>query len=152
MFVLLLPVPLNPKAIIVSEKASDVKIESFAVNSSVFERINLPSGVTSIADYALCGNWKPKNLTIYGTAASAADIYAKKIGVKFSTETYTLGDVNNDKKINASDALQDLRHSVNEIQLKGTEFSAGDVTKDGTINASDALQILRYSVSEITSF
>ena len=70
----------------------------------------------------------------------------------FSTEIFTLGDVDNDGNINASDALQDLRHSVNEIQLLGTAFSAGDVTKDGTINASDALQILRYSVGEIRSF
>ena len=69
-----------------------------------------------------------------------------------SGSSVTLGDIDGDGKINASDALQALRHSVKEIKLEGTMFTAGDVTKDKLINASDALQILRYSVKEITSF
>ena len=67
-------------------------------------------------------------------------------------DTFELGDINADKAINASDALQALRHSVGEIKLEGDSFTRGDVTKDTFINASDALQILRYSVKEITRF
>lgn len=65
---------------------------------------------------------------------------------------FPLGDIDEDDKINASDALQALRHSVKEITLEGDAFTRGDVTKDKTINASDALQILRYSVKEIDRF
>lgn len=72
--------------------------------------------------------------------------------VTVSSNIFTLGDVNADKAINASDALLTLRHSVKEITLENEPFTRADVTKDGTVNASDALQILRYSVKEINSF
>lgn len=75
-----------------------------------------------------------------------------KVADDLSALAYPLGDINADKAINASDALQALRHSVGEIKLEGDAFTRGDVTKDKKINASDALQILRYSVKEITSF
>lgn len=63
-----------------------------------------------------------------------------------------IGDINIDGKINASDALEALRHSVKEITLTGEKFTRADVTFDGTVNASDALEILRYSVKEINHF
>ncbi|ARD66160.1 hypothetical protein B2M23_11660 [Eubacterium limosum] len=63
-----------------------------------------------------------------------------------------IGDVNDDKIINATDALMVLRHSVKEITLKNNEFIRADVTKDNTVNATDALQILRYAVKEIDRF
>ena len=135
-----------------------MKIGAYAVRSANLEKAYLPTGVRDIGEtafYTISNSGfikNPDNLIIYGVSGTMAESYALKNGIPFSTEVYTLGDVNNDGNINASDALQDLRHSVNEIQLAGTEFSAGDVTKDGKINASDALQILRYSVSEITSF
>ena len=75
-----------------------------------------------------------------------------EITVAKKADTFDLGDINADKAINASDALQALRHSVGEIKLEGDAFIRGDVTKDTFINASDALQILRYSVKEITVF
>lgn len=74
------------------------------------------------------------------------------ITVTKKVDTFELGDINADKAINASDALQALRYSVREITLKNDEFTRGDVTKDKEINASDALQILRYSVKEIKQF
>lgn len=63
-----------------------------------------------------------------------------------------IGDVNDDKTINATDALMVLRHSVKEITLKDNEFIRADVTNDNTVNATDALQILRYAVKEIDRF
>ena len=65
---------------------------------------------------------------------------------------YTLGDVDGESGINASDALMALRHSVQEISLEGNQFLAADVDTNGQVNASDALQILRYSVKEIDAF
>lgn len=56
-----------------------------------------------------------------------------------------LGDVNNDGKINSSDALCVLQYSVG-ITVKNFDKSNADVTKDGAINSADALKILRISV------
>lgn len=63
-----------------------------------------------------------------------------------------LGDVNADGVINASDALEALRHSVKEIVLSDAAFVRADVNNNKTVDASDALQILRYSVKEISHF
>lgn len=66
--------------------------------------------------------------------------------------TYTLGDVNNDGKINSSDALLILQSAVGKITLSTTQTLAADVNKDGKINSSDALKVLQYAVGKITSF
>lgn len=66
--------------------------------------------------------------------------------------TYTLGDVNNDGKINSSDALLILQSAVGKITLSATQTLAADVNKDGKINSSDALKVLQYAVGKITSF
>ena len=65
---------------------------------------------------------------------------------------YTLGDINNDTKINADDAVLALRYAVQLVELNTTQISAGDVNHDGKVNAEDAVQILRYAVKLITSF
>ncbi len=67
-------------------------------------------------------------------------------------QAYTLGDVDADGKINASDALVALQKSVELIELSDTQMMAADVTKDGKINSSDALKILQYSVQLIDTF
>ena len=59
---------------------------------------------------------------------------------------YTLGDVDNDGKINSSDALLVLQHSVEILTLKDNALLAADVDKDGRILSSDALLILQHSV------
>lgn len=60
--------------------------------------------------------------------------------------SYIMGDLNNDGKITASDALVVLRASVGERKLSDIESKLADVNNDGKILASDALLILRYSV------
>lgn len=65
---------------------------------------------------------------------------------------YVVGDIDANQQINASDALMALRHSVKEINLKGSAFTRGDTTFDDDVDAQDALQILRYSVKEIDHF
>ncbi|MCQ2484525.1 MAG: dockerin type I domain-containing protein [Clostridia bacterium] len=56
-----------------------------------------------------------------------------------------MGDVNNDGKINSSDALEILRYSVGLAATLEYQ-SAADVNKDGNINSSDALEVLLISV------
>ena len=69
-----------------------------------------------------------------------------------SMAAVNFGDVNGDKKINSSDALQVLRHSVGSVSLKGDYLKAADVSGDGKVNSSDALLILNYSVGKISRF
>ena len=63
-----------------------------------------------------------------------------------------LGDVNEDSKINSSDALLVLRHSTGLITLSDSKKLNADVTRDGKINSTDALRILQYSTGLVTSF
>ncbi len=63
---------------------------------------------------------------------------------------YTLGDVNCDGDVNASDAAIVLIHAANVgAQGKGTlnsvQFAAGNVNQDTVLNASDAASILIYA-------
>lgn len=64
----------------------------------------------------------------------------------------TLGDVNEDSKINSTDALLILQHSTGLITLSESKKLNADVTWDGKINSSDALKILQYSTGIIKSF
>lgn len=65
---------------------------------------------------------------------------------------FTPGDIDDNGRINAADALLALQHSVNLIRLEGTQAQAADVTRDGKINAADALKILQHSVGLIQEF
>lgn len=79
----------------------------------------------------------------YGTPASVTVAAAP---------TYTLGDINNDGKIDSTDSLEALRASVGLITLTATQNLAADVNLDTKIDSTDSLQILRYSVGLITAF
>lgn len=59
--------------------------------------------------------------------------------------TYILGDVNGDGKVNAADARIVLRVSAQLEKIEGDYLLAADINKDGKINASDARKILRVS-------
>lgn len=67
-------------------------------------------------------------------------------------QPYKLGDVNDDGKINSSDALMALQSAVKKIELTDTQFLAADVNKDNKVNSSDALKMLQYAVKKINSF
>ena len=62
------------------------------------------------------------------------------------------GDVNNDKKVDATDALWVLQHSVELRTLTETELKAADVTDLGKVDTKDALQILQKTVDLIDQF
>lgn len=57
------------------------------------------------------------------------------------------GDVNNDGKVNSSDARLVLQHTVELITLSESQQAAADVQPDGRINSSDARVILQMTVS-----
>ncbi len=65
---------------------------------------------------------------------------------------YTLGDVNNDGKIDAKDALEVLKFAVGKTELTETQQLAAEVTGDGKIDAKDALEILKFAVNKIDIF
>lgn len=62
---------------------------------------------------------------------------------------YTLGDVNDDGKINTADAVLILQCYVGIGDL---ELGVADVNLDGKINTVDAVKVLQYYVGLITSF
>lgn len=70
------------------------------------------------------------------------------------TDTYErgVGDINDDGKINAVDAMLILRYVAGTISLADVPDGIADVNGDGFINTADALRILWYSIGRITSF
>ncbi len=68
------------------------------------------------------------------------------------TPDVTLGDLNNDNKIDAKDALVVLKISVNKVTPTDDQKVAADVNKDANINAKDALEILKKSVNKPACF
>ncbi|OQB14373.1 MAG: Endoglucanase E precursor [Firmicutes bacterium ADurb.Bin193] len=97
--------------------------------------------------------------------AAGEKLYVKMGGIGVSTPAeyvigsgtepeVTLGDVNGDGAVNATDAGLVLQYFVGTI----TEFSspnglaAADINNDGVINATDAGLILQYFVGTITEF
>lgn len=65
--------------------------------------------------------------------------------ISVNAETLKYGDVNNDNKIEASDALLVLKHAAKLSILEEDEQVRAEVSADNTIDASDALWILKYA-------
>ncbi len=72
--------------------------------------------------------------------------------IKAYTENFTLGDVNEDEKINQRDARKVLLASTEQETLTGTQELAAEVTGDGKINQRDARKILEYAAESIDEF
>lgn len=60
----------------------------------------------------------------------------------------SLGNINGDATINASDALMALKYAVNKQVFNGVELTAADINTDGTVNAKDALTMLKIAVGK----
>lgn len=63
-----------------------------------------------------------------------------------------LGDINNDGKVDTTDARLALQHAVGKITLKADQLTAGDVNADSKVDTTDARLILQYAVGKIDSF
>jgi CSLREA domain-containing protein len=59
---------------------------------------------------------------------------------------YTLGDVNNDGKINTIDARLAQQHADGVITLTGTQFLAADVDQDSDVDSHDATAIAKKGI------
>lgn len=103
-------------------------------------------------------NGETYNVYVSSNDGSAAyGSYEKVASFKYhyaeAQAPYTLGDVNNDTKIDISDAALVLNHIVKNTVLTGTAFSAADVADArGMLDISDAAKILNYIVKNINSF
>ncbi len=64
--------------------------------------------------------------------------------------SYTLGDVNQDGKINSNDALAILQYSTGAKTLNANQLKAGDLNKDGKVNSNDALIVLSISTGNVS--
>ncbi len=64
------------------------------------------------------------------------------------TPTVKMGDLNDDGKVDAKDALNVLKISVNKLTPTDDQKVAADVNEDDAINAKDALEILKKSVGK----
>lgn len=109
------------------------------------------------SDGSISFTLKPKELTA-GTSYSVYLSTTSKAVTKVASfqygekPAYTLGDVNNDGKINSTDALLVLQYAVNTVSLDSAQQMAADVNRDGKINSTDALLILQYAVNIIKTF
>ncbi len=65
---------------------------------------------------------------------------------------YRYGDLNEDANINAVDALECLKYSVDKTHFTNKMFAMGDVNASGKIDALDALEILKISVKKLDQF
>ena len=63
-------------------------------------------------------------------------------------QKYTLGDVNDDGKINAIDAVLILRAAIGKTELTDIQQKAADVNEDKSVNALDAVVVLRKAVGK----
>ncbi len=67
-------------------------------------------------------------------------------------EKLPYGDVNNDGKIDAKDALEVLKAAVGKGELTPSQQVLAELNADGQINAKDALLILKRAVKKIDRF
>lgn len=89
---------------------------------------------------------------VFTRSSAVSIVYITTKSTSSSTTTYTLGDVNNDGKINLVDALYIVRYCKKTRTLTETELKAADVTKDNKVDLADATLILKKYNGESTSF
>lgn len=108
--------------------------------------------LAEIDDLLAGQNITDEQKTALEAAKAAAEALLKKIDEILAIPEYTLGDINGDNNIDASDALMALQHSVKLNILEGDDFDAANVDGNQVVDATDALYILQYSVKLINKF
>ena len=124
----------NNTIIYVNQKAATGSTVTFGVdNDYVYPKLDVVE------------NDKPLTLLITsndGTAMKKTTLYYST-GGDYDVKQYKLGDVNEDTKITATDALWVLQAAAGNRTLVGGAKSAADVNLDTKITATDALWILQ---------
>lgn len=102
------------------------------------------SKVKRVVAMALCGA-----MLIGGSVVAEAAVTQDETGKISYCWIQRLGDVNNDGKINSSDALLVLKYSAGN-KITGTfDKVKADVNFDGKINAADANYILKIASGQV---
>ena len=87
-----------------------------------------------------------------GSMEFKTDHFSQYVITDSELPTFTLGDVNEDGKIDFLDAITVLRYDAEIIQLTNNQMKAAEVNKDGKVDFLDAITILRYDAEIIDSF
>ncbi len=136
-------------------------VYGLSVSNNYVYLANLEKGVRV---FDVTNPMNPIELDTYSTTSSAEGVYAdgqyiyvadgaggisilENTSVK-NTNNFIVGDVNNDGKVNALDALIVLKISVGLIDPTPLQISAGDVNNDGIINSMDAIIILQMVIGD----
>ena len=104
--------------------------------------ITIPEGVTSIESFAF---YDCDDLTIYGTAGSYVETYAKEESIPFVIiqSACNYGDFNNDNKIDSKDILL-MKKKLAGYEVADLNKEACDVNGDGKVTSVDAVLLLKY--------
>ena len=78
--------------------------------------------------------------------------FSQYVVAEIESSTFTLGDVNEDDKVDFLDAIVVLRHDAEIIQLTDNQMKVAEVNKDGKVDFLDAIMILRYDAEIINGF
>ena len=73
------------------------------------------------------------------------------IGRNVDPNSVMAGDVNNDGKVDSTDARMTLQYAVKKVTSLPS-LDAADVNGDGKVDSTDARLILQYAVKKITTF
>lgn len=124
-------------------------------------RYVIGSNLAKIGAYAFGFNGKTmyKDIQIFCAKDSYGEKYVKAYGIDYKYASDVIGDVNNDGKINSSDALLILQIAVGKGLVEGGKTSVSyndmliraDVNLNSQVTSTDALFVLRYSVGLTTS-
>lgn len=116
-----------------------------AENIAYIDQAAAQNGSVSFAAY-------PKELTkgtyhVYLVGGGTAFADSQVASFEYD-QKYTLGDVNDDGKINAIDAVLILRAAIGKTELTDIQQKAADVNEDKSVNALDAVVVLRKAVGK----
>lgn len=75
-----------------------------------------------------------------------------EVTIKKSSTKMILGDVNQDKKVNLTDAKMIMKYCNGQIKLSATQKKNADVNKDGKVNLTDAKLVMKFCNGTIKKF
>ena len=147
------------ESIVFEEGVTEIQAYALA-ESNGLKSVTLPSTLKSIGLSAFAQDFELTDVYFMGTQEEweAIEIAEGNEPLLNATihfvepEVKIKGDIDGDGKINSSDALQILKHSVGSELLTEENFKCADVDSDGVVNSSDALLVLQYAVGKITEF
>lgn len=98
------------------------------------------------------GEFKLNETTYVAQITDFLDLYIDLEPAEHDEPTALIGDVNNDGSVDALDAVNILKYTVDKVTLTENQLYVADVNNDGSVNALDAFAIQKFSVGKITEF